>query len=265
MKKTLSLLLIFALLLSFAACGKEKTVLQNNIEEPVDLSQINFNMLPLDDPVYEAVSRGIPSIEKFIEYNHILGNTIDYTSVSSEDFWNIVAITVASYSGIDEYASVDVTGAYHMKWNTMLEFADAFMYDTIFKHSVPSYKTSYAASADPGTGVIDLIPLGVDNYDASLEGIELAESNEYDYIVHIALAGRESDTYIHHYSVYLADWARYIKEYYDVEDAGGHIFPYMIVGYKLDYSVDTEVYGAGEEETTEPAISDSAKATGHID
>jgi len=224
------------LALCSGCAGEQKAKVHKSIGQS---EEISFEAIPADDPVYDQISACLPSIEKFVEYNHILGNTIDYKSVNAEDFWNIVAITVDAYEGIEDIASIDAAGVYHMKWNTMMEFAYAFMYDSIFINSTPNYRNSYAASADPGSGVIDLVPLGVDNYDASLEGLEIAPDGEdYALVMHIALAGRDNDSYTHHYSVYLADWKYYIKTQYGKDDSGEHTFPYMIVGYNLDYSVN---------------------------
>ena len=228
MKKLLSLLLIMIMIFGLATCGE------------ADLSTIDYESeseseaVLENDPIYAEIEDMLAPIEKFVEYNHILGGSIDYNDVSSEDFWNIVAIVVTSYEKTDNYGTIDSAGVYHLKWDVMLDFAKTFLYKTWYKHNTPSYKNSYSASADPGSGVIDLIPLSVDNYDASLESISQASHASYDYVLRIKLVGKEDPTKVFYYNVFLADWKTYLNDFYDTNDTAEHVMPYIVIGYQLE-------------------------------
>lgn len=225
MKKITSILLVLVLLLSLTACGQKYTDIIRAQEEGTAVD--------INDPVYAEIADMVTPIAKFVEYNHILRNTIDYDNVGAEDFWNIVAIVVSSYDNIDSYATTDAAGVYHMKWDTMLEFAKAFLYKSWFRHNTPSYKDSYSASADPGSGVIDLIPLGVDNFDGSLTYIEEASlGSGYKYVLGIDLTNRDPIPTVHHYEVYIADWGEYIGSF-NGTDKGNHVMPYAVIGYRF--------------------------------
>ena len=220
---------------SLSACGRQK------IDTVIYEDESDGDFLDTSDPVYAQVESMINPVLQFVEYNHILGNTVNYQDVTAEDFWNIVAIVVSSYDKIDSYANVDVAGVYHLEWNTMLEFAKTFLFDTIFKNSTPNYHDSYSASADPGSGVIDLIPLGVDNFDASLVEISKAtDSADYEYVLHVDLTSRDAKPQVHHYHVYLADWKEYLKDFYNLDDTDEHIMPYVVVGYTFEGTDESE-------------------------
>ena len=156
------------MILGLCACGDSSFSARTEVKDEVGKE------LPEDNPIYGEIQDMIEPIAEFVEYNHILNNSIDYDNIGAEDFWNIVAIVVDSYPKITDYAEIDPAGFYHMKWGDMMEFAKTFMFRSWFKNSAPSYKTSYSASADPGSGVIDLIPLSVDNYEGNLVLIEEA-------------------------------------------------------------------------------------------
>ena len=229
MKKILSLLLIIAIVFSLAACGQ---VSSNTIEyeEQTDGSRVNE-----EDHVYAEIEEMLVPIEKFVEYNHILGESINFNDMSSEDFWNIVAIVVSSYEKASDYGDVDEAGVYHLKWDTMLEFAKTFLFKTWYKNNAPSYKDSYSASADPGSGVIDLIPLGVDNYVISLESITKASDHaNYEYALSLKLIPKEGTYKEIRYSVYLADWKEYLRDFYNIDDTAEHIMPFIVIGFQLE-------------------------------
>ncbi len=229
MKKVLSILLILVMILGLAACGSQK-IDTIEYEDEVDGSVLDQN-----DPVYAEIESMAKPILQFVEYNHINGNTIDYVDIGAEEFWNIVAIVVSSYENIEDYASIDVAGVYHLKWDIMLDFAKTFLYETWNKNNTPSYRDSYSASADPGSGVIDLIPLGVDNFDASIaKVIKSTDEADYDYVVHVELKTREGQAETYCYNVYLADWKDYLKNFYGVDDTNEHIMPFIVVGYTFE-------------------------------
>ena len=226
MKRLISLLLIFGIILGLTACGGSSS-------DPINHgSSIDEKFIGEDDPIYEQVNSMFAPVADFVEYNHILNNSINYEDVPSEDFWNIVAIVVSSYEDIGSYANIDAAGVYHLKWEDMLEFAKTFLYQSWYKNNTPSYRDSYSASADPGSGVIDLIPLSVDNFNASLASVARASAKaDYDYVAYIDLATKEDKPTIYHYGVYLADWTRFLKEQYDEEDNAAHIMPFAVIGY----------------------------------
>ena len=227
MKKLLSFFLILVMIFGLSACGEPSF----NARE--DVNKEAGKELPQDNPIYGEIQDMLEPIAAFVEYNHILNNSIDYNAIGAEDFWNIVAIVVDSYPKISDYAEIDPAGFYHMKWNDMMEFAKTFMFLSWYKNSAPSYKTSYSASADPGSGVIDLIPLSVDNYEGSLVLIEEAKSKNksYDYILNIDLATPGENPTVVHYHVFLTRWDKYLQDF-DVEDNGEHIMPYAVTGYQ---------------------------------
>lgn len=229
MKKLLSLLLIFVIIFSLAACGQTNS---NTVEYE---DQTDGSNVSEDDPFYAEIEEMLVPIEKFVEYNHILGESVNYNDMSSEDFWNIVAIVVSSYDKTSDYGSIDEAGVYHLKWDVMLDFAKTFLFKTWFKNNTPNYKESYSASADPGSGIIDLIPLGVDNYVASLESVTKASSHaNYEYALSIKLVPKEGDYKEIKYNVYLADWKEYLKDYYSIDDTAEHIMPYIVIGFQLE-------------------------------
>lgn len=227
MKKLISLVLIIVMILGLCACESPSLGARENTKGETG------NELKEDNPIYGEIEDMVQPIAKFVEYNHILNNSIDYDNVGAEDFWNIVAIVITSYGKAGDYADIDSAGFYHMSWDDMLEFAKTFMYRSWFKNSAPSYKTSYSASADPGSGVIDLVPLSVDNYEGSLSSIEEAESKDksYDYILNIDLATPGENPEVFHYHVFLTRWDKYLAEF-DVEDNGEHIMPFVVTGYQ---------------------------------
>ncbi len=227
MKRIICILLTILMCVGLVSCGKTRNVGRGHSGE------FEGKMLSTDDPIYSEVADMLVPVEKFVEYNHILGNSIDYADVPAEEFWNIVAIAVSSYEKIEQIANIDVAGVYHLSWDNMLEFAKTFLYESWYKNNTPSYKESYSASADPGSGVIDLIPLDVNNFNSGLESItEVFDSTNCKYVLNIALSTKTDNPTVYHYEVYLADWHDYLKENFDVEDDGGHIMPYIVVGYK---------------------------------
>lgn len=215
---------------SLASCGEVPFVAKKNLQQ----DEVGSEMAK-DDPLYNEVADMIEPISDFIEYNHILNNSINYEDVSAEDFWNIVAIVVSAYSKSSDYAEIDNVGVYHMSWDDMIEFAKTFMYQSWFKNNAPSYKTSYSASADPGSGIIDLIPLSVDNFTGSLVAIEKADSEEkpYDYILNIDLTGPEDNPVVHHYHAYISRWDTFLSENYNMKDETEHIMPFVVTGYQF--------------------------------
>jgi len=232
MKRLLSLLLIFVMLLSLAACGKSG---KNENASDASGAVIDGGQVDLDNPLYLQMSDMIEPIFDFVEYNHILGNSINYEDISAEDFWNIVAIVVSAYPKSEDYCEIDVAGAYHLDWDTAMEYAKTFLYESWHKNNTPSFKASYSASADPGSGVIDLIPLSVDNFDGIVKSIEKADSDDIscDYILNVDLSSRGSNPAVHHYQVYVADWEDYLYENYGQIDDSEHIMPYIVTGFSF--------------------------------
>ena len=236
MKRLLCIILIFASLLS-AGCSLNISLSSEPVEVSASVQTDEAESAPgiaQDDEIYAQVEPMMDAIADFIEYNHILNNTIDYTDVSAEDFWNIVALVIKAYDVDFEYSTTDVAGVIHVKWDTMVDFAKTFLYKSWDINRVPEYKDSYAATADPGSGVMDLIPLAVDNFDYELLYIEKAPSSaEYNYILHLALKSRDAEQVIYNYEVYIADWQYYLSRAYHVSDEGDHAMPFIVTGYSF--------------------------------
>lgn len=233
MKKLLCIVLTLIMGFGLCSCGTDFAAKPGSHEYVRDT---NLDILPEEDPIYEETADMIDPVIKFVEYNHILNNTIDYENVNAEDFWNIVAIVSSAYPKIEDIGDIDVAGVVHLKWDDMLNIAKTFLYNTWAKNDTPSYTESYAASANPGSGEIDLVPLGVDNFEGNLVAIEIAKDySDYDYILDIDLQEKNGNE-VHHYKVYLASW-EYAAKQYKKKDDDSHIFPYMIDAF---YYVGTD-------------------------
>lgn len=175
------------------------------------------------------------ALEAFAEYDRLMNGSLDYSALSEDDFWNIIALAVSSLEDGCDIASVDIAGFYHIKWKCAEDIAKTFMYEHWKRNFMPNYSGSYAASADPGSGIIDLAPLSVDNYEGKLEYIEKAsEASDCDYIIHITLCGRVDSSDVYSYEIRLAEWSRYI------ESEEEHIFPFMVVGMSASRSGSAE-------------------------
>jgi len=253
MKKILALLLVISMCFGLCSCTLDiDSILKTKkANKATSANVVKGNIVAEDDPIYAEIEDSLPCIYKFIEYNHILGNTIEYDDVNTEDFWNIVALIAGSYPKIADIADIDVAGTYHIKWANMDDLAKTFLYRSIYEHDFPNYRSSYSASADPGSGIIDLVPLNVDNYDASVERMA-RDTNDpnIDYIVYIKLSGRGDDLKCHHYAVYIAEWDKYVGDVYGEEDdrKGEHYLPYMVVGYNYIGSDERVVETVNESE-----------------
>ncbi|MDO5441405.1 MAG: hypothetical protein Q4F55_02480 [Bacillota bacterium] len=234
MKKILCIVLAIIMCLGLCSCESDYEAKPGAHEYVRDT---NLDILPEEDPIYAETADMIAPVIKFIEYNHILNNTINYEDVGAEDFWNIVAIVSSAYPKIENFGDIDVAGVVHLKWDDMLSIAKTFLYKSWAKNQTPSYTESYAASANPGSGEIDLVPLGVDNFEGSLVAIELAKDfSDYDFVLDIDLHSKEGGAEVHHYKVYLASW-EYAAKQYGKKDDESHIFPYMIDAF---YYVGTD-------------------------
>lgn len=243
MRKFLCTALISALMLGLCACEKA----------PASAAAVNSlrpGEIVAADPIYDAVAPMIKSVEALAEYDQLMQGRaegpLDYTDLDTDDFWNIIAIALSSYDGAQDIASVDAAGVYRIKWSVAEDIAKTFMYEHWSVHFMPSYTGSYAASADPGSGIVDLAPLSVDNYDGELEYIERTSDHEgCDYILNIALYGREDSSVIHHYKVCIAEWSSYF------DSVEGHIFPFMITNISLWSTERTEQPDAGQPKSSQ--------------
>lgn len=237
MKKLISLIIALAMILGLAACGaetQEAVVLtaEDLAENAMAATEDdNTEFLSLSDPIYSETENMLPCVETFIEYNQMLNNTIDYLAISSEDYWNIVALVVAAYPQIAEISETDIVGAYHIDYDYADDFAKTFIYEYLRTNEAPALSDSYAASMDPGTSIVDLVPIDVNNYSFELEGIEAAEENQnYKYILHLELTDNQDESIVLHYHVKLCDWSLYFDG--DDGDKANHLLPYMVYGFE---------------------------------
>ena len=216
-KKTLLIaVLILSLCLSLCACGNSAAAGAKaqdiKTEETESLPE---TALDESDPIYEEIADEIPSIEAFLEYLHINADMLDMTNLATDDYWNIVAVTLGA--GAPGKDNLNRYGEISVKYSLAEEYAKTFMYDFWFRSGAPDYKKSYAVSANPGSGVLDFTPLTVDNYEGRVDYISAYSNGKW--MLHYTLLNHVPEGESIAYDVLFERW----------DDGKEHVFPFRVV------------------------------------
>lgn len=167
-KKLLTMLIAVSLITGLAACAMPNSgTVSGRAKDEITMDSIEVG------EVSDDINRMMPAIDAFAEYLRVNNDRIDLYDISCEDYWNIVCMVVTAWSDAYGEPQADKIGAFHLKYSVAEDFAKTFMYPFWYANAgSPDYRQSYAVSADPGSGVLDLTPLHVDNYTAEITSIE---------------------------------------------------------------------------------------------
>ncbi len=250
LKKVLALILAAAILLSLSACkliiaekyveappqegaspydGKPGTEGYREGEEP-EPAVPSLPTLSEDDPEFLQIMKMYNGVAPLGAYNLVYPGVVGSKDMSPDDFWLLMAIAAKATAPVEYF---DASGNVDLPMDQIDDYAETFFPKYYELNGIPSFKDSYAASADPKGTVVTLLAMSIDSYEPELVGFWRQSAIDYVLVIDYrpvrdeTQEGEPAEGEDETDDIYIRQVAHIAPR----EDQEGHQFAFTLVGF----------------------------------